>query len=134
MNTCENYTNVDRFNNPLNCLEGESIVSDVLIQQNLKCPPFMSFRCDKCGCKNPKRTMPPSGCKKNNYYIESWLVTTDCVFAVGACGTGIDALPPDGYNIPSCRVGGKFISWSKSLNISKIAFDFNKVVSTFGLA
>jgi hypothetical protein len=129
---CQTSTIVDRFNRTLKCMKGESIVPDVLIKPNPKCSPFMSYRCEKCGCNS----IPPYGgwymCfRGGGAYIESWSIIGGC--AVARISTpsssnpncfGVDAPPPIGYTVPGCRKFGRFLSFSKPLDKNIICFDF----------
>ncbi|NBP01165.1 MAG: hypothetical protein EBU90_13710 [Proteobacteria bacterium] len=49
---CVQKTIVDRNNNKLTCLKGQSYRPDIWIQPNLNCPRFMSYRCTPCKCSS----------------------------------------------------------------------------------
>ena len=129
---CQTSTIVNRLNRTLKCMKGESIVPDVLIKPKAKCAPFMSYRCEKCGCNS----IPPYGnwylCQRGGgAYIAGWRIIGSCAIAqISSPGTGTnscygtDATPPIGYTIPGCRRFGRFLSFSKPLDKNIICFDF----------
>ena len=77
---CQRSTVVDRLNRTLRCNKGQSVVPDVLIQPNLKCVPFMSYRCENCGC-----LLVPYGwylCQRGGgAYIVGWNIIGSCAIA-----------------------------------------------------
>jgi hypothetical protein len=122
---CETKTKVDRWNRPLKCFKGQSIVPDILIKPSLKCTPFLSYKCESCNCKHTEglKTWPPKECRGGNAYIVSWKIKNNCAFIDQyKCGEGIDAFPLDLYTNPSCIYNNKILKWSKELFSSKIAY------------
>jgi hypothetical protein len=119
-------------------MKGESITPDVLIKPNKKCAPFMSFRCEKCGCNS----LPPYGgwymcVRGGGAYIAGWSIIGSCAVAKISTPSssnpncsGIDAPPPIGYSVPGCRKFGRFLSYSKPAPINIICFDPTKNYST----
>lgn len=131
---CKSSTVVDRFNRTLRCNKGQSIVPDVLIQPNLKCVPFMSFRCEKCGC-----FAVPWGwyrCQRGGgAYIVGWTIIGSCAIARISSPSGdthnpcygTDAPPPAGYSVPGCKKFGRFLSYSQPTPKNIICFDLRKI-------
>lgn len=130
---CQRSTVVDRFNRTLRCDKHQSIVPDVLIQPNSKCVPFMSYRCENCGCY--LCTQGWYLCKKGGgAYIVGWNIIGSCAIAqISRPGTGrsscygTDAIPPMGYSVPGCRRFGKILTYSKPTPKNIICFDLKKI-------
>ena len=78
---CQRSTVVDRFNRTLRCNKYQSIVPDVLIQPNLKCVPFMSYRCENCGCSLFTQGWYICNKKGGGPYIVGWNIIGSCAIA-----------------------------------------------------
>ena len=128
---CQRSTVVDRLNRTLRCNKGQSVVPDVFIQPNLKCVPFMSYRCENCGC-----FLVPYGwylCQRGGgAYIAGWMIIGSCAIAkISSPGRngcyGTDVPPPSGYSVPGCRLFGRYLSYSKPTPRNIICFDLKKI-------
>lgn len=120
---CDKKTIVDRFNTKLVCQKGQSVVPDIMIRPDLRCPPFMSHRCESCKCGSgvglsfwpPYKCLRPPGTP----YIRSWTIIGNCAVLSGkdyeGCGFANYAPPPPGFNTPACVSNGVVIKWSKTI-------------------
>jgi hypothetical protein len=116
-------------------MKGESVSPDVFIKPKLKCSPFMSYRCEKCGCNSlprPYQSISWYKCIRGGAeYITGWSIIGSCAFAQSSGNYpypqncfGVDAPPPIGYSVPGCIRNGKIMSFSKPLEKNAICFDF----------
>jgi len=99
---CQTSTIVDRLNRTLRCMKGETVSPDVFIKPKSKCAPFMSYRCEKCGCNS----FPPPAwytCGRGGSpYIVGWSIIGSCAIAriSNLTGGNYENCPQGEFSIP----------------------------------